>query len=100
MGSEMCIRDRHLAIENENHTCVVALVEKGASINSLVGGWKALDHAVDISIDGTIQTGGKPGDEPIETITYLLERGADKRSALNLAKKYENEKIVQILENR
>ncbi|WP_419720059.1 hypothetical protein [Paenibacillus illinoisensis] len=40
-------------------------------------GWTALHQAVDLSIDGIIQTGGSPGEEPVDILEYLLDRGVE-----------------------
>lgn len=61
---------------------------------------------VDSSIDGTIQSGGSPGDEPLEFIEVLLRHGADIHlknkkgaSALDWAKKYRAGKVVSYITN-
>jgi hypothetical protein len=90
----------HAAIENENYECVQFLVESGADINYKIRGMNPLAHAVDISIDGTIQTGGQAGDEPIEIIDYLLIKGADFVDGLNLAEKYKSQRVINIINER
>jgi len=57
------------------HFAVVA--GQGADVNRPGDhGCTPLHIAVDISIDGTIQTGGHPGEEPTEIIGMLLMSGA------------------------
>ena len=90
----------HAAIENENFECVKFLVESGADINYKIRSMNPLAHAVDISIDGTMQTGGKPGDEPINIIGYLLEKGADFVDGLLLAEEYKSERVINIFNQR
>ena len=80
-------------------------INSGAKINSFdEEGDTPLHIMVDNSIDGTIQAGGKPGDEPLEFIEILLKAGADIHlqnkkgaSALDWAKDYKAEKIVTYL---
>jgi ankyrin repeat protein len=81
------------------------LIQAGAKIN-FPGheGATPLHIAVDISIDGIIQNGGSPGDEPLEMINFLLSKGADKdlknskgESALNWAESYSSNKVVSAL---
>ncbi|MGF7036751.1 ankyrin repeat protein [Paenibacillus mucilaginosus] len=78
-----CLNSGHsllnLAVENEQLEIVKFLIKSGADINlKSSGGWTPLHVAVDISIDGTIQSGGSLGEEPTELIKYLLDNGADK----------------------
>ncbi|WP_445671292.1 hypothetical protein [Paenibacillus sp. FSL K6-2862] len=68
------------------------------------GGWAALHQAVDLFIDGTIQTGGSPDEDPIDILEYLLDRGVDVHitdskgsSPIDVAMSYKSEKIVQFL---
>src|SRR4051794_37121828 len=65
------------AAEMENLGILQLLLARGADVN-LPGyfGCTPLHCAVDIAIDGTIQQGGQPGDEPTEVIKFLLARGA------------------------
>ena len=60
--------------------------------------------AVDSSIDGTIQTGGHPGEEPTDIIEMLLMRGASPfaqdakgETALDWAINYKSRKIADML---
>ncbi|HZM91475.1 MAG TPA: ankyrin repeat domain-containing protein [Blastocatellia bacterium] len=88
----------HVAIENQNAACVHLLIRRGADIeHSAAGNLSPLAHAVDSAIDGTIQTGGSPGDEPTEIINLLLDAGADSTQALEVAREYESSKIVDLL---
>lgn len=64
-----------------------------------------MHQAVDLSIDGTIQIGGSPGEEPVDILEYLLDLGADvhitdskSRSPIDVAKYYKSEKIVQFIQ--
>jgi uncharacterized protein len=66
------------AIEHEDFVEVKKIVEDGIDVNQKdFYGATPLHLAVDSSIDGTIQTGGSPGDEPTEIILYLLKHGAN-----------------------
>lgn len=93
------------AIENERNEVVDILLKGGANINyQCSSGWTALHQAVDISIDGTIQTGGKPGEEPIDMLEYLLDNGADiyikdmhGRSPVDIAMCYKSKNIINFL---
>ena len=93
------------AVEYENKEMIDLLIANGADINyQEAGGWTALHQAVDLSIDGTIQTGGAPGDEPVDMLAYLLDRGADVHitdskgeSPMDIATSYTSEKIVRFL---
>ncbi|WP_397356670.1 hypothetical protein [Paenibacillus sp. N3.4] len=69
-------------------------------------GWTPLHVAVDISLDGTIQSGGSPGEEPTEVIKYLLDNGADitilecnGKTPIDIAKDNNSQKIINFLEN-
>ncbi len=88
----------HAAIENEQFECVELLISRGADIHEASSDFPPLAHAVDIAIDGTRQTGGSPGDEPIEIIQFLLEKGANPLAGLKVARDYHNEKLVKLLE--
>ncbi|MFD1887853.1 ankyrin repeat domain-containing protein [Paenibacillus wenxiniae] len=93
------------AVEYENKELIDLLLASGADMNyPSYGGWTALHQAVDLSIDGTIQSGGFPGDEPVDMIAYLLDRGADMHvkdskgeSPFDLALSYKSEKIIRFL---
>ncbi|UKS27307.1 ankyrin repeat domain-containing protein [Paenibacillus sp. HWE-109] len=94
------------AVENERKEVVEFLLNHGADVNfQSFGGWTPLHQAVDASIDGTIQTGGKQGEEPVDMIEYLLDNGADVDikdsrglSPIDIAKSYNSKKIIQVLE--
>ncbi|MDO3412448.1 ankyrin repeat domain-containing protein [Saccharibacillus sp. CPCC 101409] len=93
------------AAEHERLEIIRLLVENGADVNLQPnGGWTALQQAVDMAIDGTIQSGGQQGDEPVNIIQYLLEQGADAQlrdangeNALDIAEAYESEKVIGVL---
>lgn len=93
------------AAEMENLAIAQLLLDRGADVNRSGGhGYTPLHIAVDISIDGTIQTGGHPGDEPTEMIEFLLRHGASLlardakgETALDWAMNYKSRKIADIL---
>jgi ankyrin repeat protein len=87
----------HAAIESDNAACVQLLIRRGANVERCDGELSSLAHAVDSSIQGTIQDGGNPGDEPTEIISLLLEAGADPATGLQLARDYASTKIVNLL---
>ncbi|WP_419875208.1 ankyrin repeat domain-containing protein [Candidatus Pristimantibacillus sp. PTI5] len=97
----------NIAVENEQLEVVKFLLQNGADINfKSFKEWTPLHVAVDISIDGTIQTGGSPGEEPTELIKYLLDNGADKnalecngKTPIDIAKDYNSQKIINFLES-
>lgn len=93
-----CWSALHAAIENENYDCVKILIENGADIEQINGNFTPFSHAVDISIDGTMQTGGGQGDEPTKIIMYLLQNGANPEPGLKVANDYQSKKIVQLIE--
>jgi ankyrin repeat protein len=93
------------AAEMENTEIAQLLLGRGAEVNRTgQRGYTALHIAVDMSIDGTIQTGGHQGDEPTEMIELLLKNGAsisakdeDGKTALDWAIDYKSRKIVDLL---
>lgn len=88
----------HAAIENEQISIVEYLLRRGADIEAIHCGMTPLQHAVDISVDGAIQSGGQPGDERTDVIKLLLENGAQRESAIALAHEYKSQRIIQFLE--
>ena len=94
------------AAEIESIEIIKLLLASGANISQIgAAGYSCLHVAVDLSIDRTIQTGGNPGDEPTHILEILLDHGADilqpndnGESALDLARKYNSEKIIHYLE--
>ena len=96
-----------MAAEIDNIEIAKYLLEHGIKVNCPGHeGATPLHIAVDISIDGTIQNGEAPGDEPIDMIQILLQNGANKdlkntqgKSALDWAKDYKSEKVIKVLQN-
>ncbi len=96
------------AIEFENYQIVKLLLENGADVNSILyNGDTCLHYAVDIAIDGTIQTGGASGDEPTAIIELLLKNSANilaknvqGESPMDWAKNYHSDKIVRLLQGK
>lgn len=94
------------AVEMENLAIVQLLLNKGADVNRPgSGGVTPLHIAVDISIDGTIQARGHPGEEPTEIIELLLKNGgslsardAKGKTPLNWALDYRSKKIADLLQ--
>jgi ankyrin repeat protein len=94
-----------LAVEFENIRLVELFITLGADINvSGHQGFTALHHAVDVSIDGTIQNGGEQGEEPLSIISFLIENGADLsaktdegKTPLDLATNYKSHKVMEFL---
>lgn len=105
--------DRHnetplmAAAECESEEILELLLSCGAEINtSGHEGNTPLNLAVDISIDGTIQSGGMPGDEPVNVIKALLNNGADLNAKnnkgetpLDWAQGYKSKKVFGVLDN-
>lgn len=94
-----CWTPLHAAIEMENLECVKALIHHGARVDLPANGQSPLAHAVDLAIDGTIQNGGSPGDEPTAIVEFLLARGADPKPGLEVAVRYRNEKLIRLLQS-
>jgi ankyrin repeat protein len=94
-----------VAAECDSTEIIQLLLAYGAKINKQ--GHEAntpLHCAVNLSIDGTIQSGGAPGDEPTDIIIFLLENGADLHAKNNSGKTpidwahdFKSEKIVKLL---
>ena len=83
---------------NGQVACVQFLIARGADVERpAAGGESPLAHAVDAAIDGTIKTGGEPGDEPAEIINLLLGAGADPRPGLGVARDYKSSKLIELL---
>lgn len=93
------------AASMENLEIAELLLKSGANVNGKgYQGATALHCAVNISIDGTIQSGGVQGDEPTEMILFLLSKGADTSitdtevgTPLDWAKSYASRKIIKVL---
>ncbi|WP_164827887.1 ankyrin repeat domain-containing protein [Paenibacillus ehimensis] len=94
------------AVENDKKDIIEFLLNNGADVNfQSSGGWTLLHQAIDLSIDGTIQTSGELGEEPIDMIKFLLDNGADVdlrdslgRTPIDIAKSYNSLKIIDFLE--
>ena len=95
------------AAECESEEILELLLSHGTDINGKGHeGNTALHIAVDMSIDGTIQSGGNPGDEPINVIEALIRHGADLvakndkgETPLDWAKDYKSKKVIAELSN-
>lgn len=87
----------HAAIENSHLACIDLIVSRGADIERVCAELTPLAHAVDVAIDGTVQSGGRAGDEPTAVIARLLAAGAAPAPALKVARKYDSDKIAQLL---
>lgn len=95
------------AVEQEDARLVELLLSYGASVNAVgFKGWTPLHLAVDIAIDGTIQSEGKQGTEPVTMIRLLIEQGAnleqvtdDGFTPLKIAQGYKSKKITEYLSN-
>jgi hypothetical protein len=88
----------HVAIENQQASCVRLLIDRGADIEDH-GSWNLspLAHAIDIACDGNAQSGGKAGDEPADIVTMLLEAGAKPSSGFQIAQDYRSAKLTRLL---
>jgi hypothetical protein len=66
--------DAHRAVELEDLVALHNLLDGGADIHEEYNGLTLLHHAIDVEIDGHVQSG-----EPlhVDTTAYLLARGAD-----------------------
>ncbi|WP_419707574.1 ankyrin repeat domain-containing protein [Promicromonospora sp. NFX87] len=64
----------HDAVENEDLLQLRALLDGGVDVEEVDGGLTLLQHAIDIEIDGHVQT-RKP--LHVDMTAYLLARGAD-----------------------
>ncbi|MFV1874048.1 MAG: ankyrin repeat domain-containing protein [Oleiphilus sp.] len=93
------------AVEAENIRLIELFIALGADIN-VAGheGFTALHHSIDVSIDGTIQNGGKQGEEPLSIISFLIDNGADVtaktdkgETPLDLATNYKAHKVMEFL---
>lgn len=93
------------AVECENIRVIEMFLDHGAQINhSDRHGFSPLHLAVDISIDGTIQSGSCLGDEPTDIIELLISRGAslsvrteDGETPIDIAIQYGSKKIEGLL---
>ena len=95
------------AAECESEEFVELLVSRGADINGKGHkGNTPLHCAVDMAIDGTIQAGGNPGDEPLNVIQALIRLGADitakndkGQTPLDWARDYQSDKVIKVLDS-
>jgi ankyrin repeat protein len=101
----------NVAVEHQQKEMVLFLLKNGADVNFTPhGGWSALHQAVDITIDGTLQTAGDFGEPPTDVIQLLIDNGAninitvDGQTPLDIAKYYGQhgcrvaQKIIKFLE--
>ena len=94
-----------IAACNNDLDALDLLLQFGAEVNrAYEQGWTALHEAVDCSIDSTIQGGGSPGDEPLESILWLVAHGADLNAKtergetpLDIARSYRSIRVEQAL---
>lgn len=95
------------AAEMENIDIARMLLDRGARVNhSDRHGTTPLHIAVDMAIDGTLQTGGKLGEESTDMIEFLLGRGASpiaannrQRTPIDWATDYRSSKIANLLKS-
>lgn len=88
----------HAAIEHGHADCVQLLLRRGASVEQSTRFTNTpLAHAVDVAIDGTMQSGGAQGDEPTAIIEMLLSAGADPLPGLKVAEQYKSQKLAGLL---
>ena len=95
------------AIDNFQLEIITLLLENGANVNIKDSfGQTPIFLAVDTSVDCIVQGGGELGDERIDCIQLLLENGADinirnnnGRGPLDVAKTYNSDKIIALLQN-
>lgn len=64
----------HEAVENEDLPRLRELLDGGVDVEEVDGGLTLLQHAIDVELDGHIQTGGPLH---VDVTAYLLARGAD-----------------------
>jgi uncharacterized protein len=64
----------HHAVEMEDLDAIRALLDSGGDVEEEEGGWSLLQHAIDVEVDGSTQTGDALH---VDVTAYLLARGAD-----------------------
>src|SRR5712664_1309834 len=95
------------AAETGNLVIARLLLDRGANVNyPNRRGSTPLHIAVDASIDGTLQDGGKQGDEETQMIELLLEYDASttvpnhyNKTPLDIAVNYRSQKVVSLLKS-
>lgn len=95
------------AAEMENIDMARLLLDRGADVNLRdYRGVTPLHVAVDMAIDGTLQAGGKLGEEPTDMILFLLGQGASpdaaddrQKTPIDWATDYGSSKIANFLKS-
>ncbi|MEU0077659.1 ankyrin repeat domain-containing protein [Micromonospora tulbaghiae] len=64
----------HQAVEDEDLPRLREYLDGGVDVEEVDGGLTLLQHAIDVEIDGHVQTGGPLH---VDVTAYLLARGAD-----------------------
>jgi hypothetical protein len=64
----------HAAVESEDLPRLRELLDGGVGLEEVDGGQTLLQHAIDVELDGHMQTGGPLH---VDVTAYLLARGAD-----------------------
>lgn len=88
----------HAAITAERFWCVATLIKRGADIEAMTHGLTPLALAVDAAIDRSNQC--QIPQLPTDIIRLLLEAGADPKPGLKVAKDYQCEPLVTLLDGR
>lgn len=88
----------HAAVEGGDIEALALLLAHGADVDALSSGSTVLGHAVEVTCDGAWQQDHEPGREDLELLALLLRFGADPRSGLDMARRYESTAVVELLE--